>query len=61
MLTLRLVPQLATQVRSSSLLVFEGGGAVSQFKGVYSDYFTALKVSVLSTLVVVGMVRAWSE
>ena len=31
------------EVRSSSLLVFEGGGAVSQFKGVYSDYFTALK------------------
>jgi len=29
--------------RRSSLLVFEGGGAVSRFNGVYSDYFTALK------------------
>lgn len=31
------------EARRSSLLVFEGGGAVSRFNGVYSDYFTALK------------------
>ena len=29
--------------RRSSLLVFEGGGVVSQFQGVYTDYFEALR------------------
>ena len=29
--------------RRSSLFVFEGNGAVSQFQGSYSEYFTALK------------------
>jgi ATP-binding cassette subfamily F protein uup len=29
--------------RPSSLIVFEGDGVVSQFRGVYSDYFGALK------------------
>ena len=31
------------EVRPSSLLVFEGRGVVSRFRGVYTDYFASLK------------------
>jgi ATP-binding cassette subfamily F protein uup len=36
-------PDATPLVRTSSMFVFEGDGAVSQYQGQYSDYFTALK------------------
>ena len=33
----------AAEIRRSSLLVFEGDGVVGHFRGVYSDYFAAIK------------------